>query len=39
MSEPIAQLEAKLQKTINERNAAWFQLEEAGITITAVEEE
>jgi tRNA pseudouridine-54 N-methylase len=36
MSEHIEQLKAELQKTVNERNAAWFQLEEAGIEINAV---
>jgi hypothetical protein len=37
MQEQIVQLKAELQKAVNERNSAWFQLEEAGITINTVE--
>jgi hypothetical protein len=39
MPEHIEQLKAELQKAVNERNAAWFQLEEAEIEINAVESE
>ncbi len=39
MSDKIEQLKAELQQAVNERNAAWFQLEEANIPINAVEEE
>ena len=39
MSEQIEQLRADLQQAVNERNAAWFQLEEAGIEISKVEDE
>jgi|AntRauTorcE11898_2_1112593.scaffolds.fasta_scaffold49947_2 hypothetical protein len=35
----IERLEAELQKAINERNEAWFQLEEAGIEIRQPTEE
>jgi hypothetical protein len=37
----IAELESKLQKAVNERNEAWFQLEENSIEIrpTTVNEE
>lgn len=32
----IATLKTELQKAIDERNAAWFQLEEAGIEINSL---
>ncbi len=36
-SERITELEVLLQQAINERNEAWFQLEENDIEIRAVE--
>ena len=35
----IKELEQELQKAVNERNAAWFQLEENNIPIEPVYEE
>jgi hypothetical protein len=39
MTIEIEKLNGELLKAVNERNAAWFQLEEAGIPINAVTEE
>lgn len=39
MANEIEKLKTELQKAVNERNAAWFQLEEAGIAISSDEEE
>jgi hypothetical protein len=36
MINKLEALKAELQKAVNERNEAWFQLEEAGIPINQV---